>query len=57
MESEYCVYVVLFTFRCEEQENNVAELELRVLTLVECMVGRDERNYEHRCGTSEKAVQ
>ena len=54
---EYGVYVVLFTFRCEDQENKATELEPRVLTKVECVEGGDEWDYEPRCGTSKKAVQ
>ena len=57
MEREYEVYVVLFTFRCEDQENKATELELRAVTSVECVAGRDEWDYEPRCGASKKAVQ
>ena len=35
---EYGVYVVLFTFRCEDQEKiKATELERRVLTKAECV--------------------
>ena len=45
MESEYGVYVVLFTFRCEDQKNKALRLELREATLVECAAGKDEPEY------------
>ena len=57
MEREHGVYVDLFIFRCENQENKATELELRAVTSVECVAWRDEWDYEPRCGTSEKAVQ
>ena len=57
MESEYGVYVVLFTFRCEDSENKATKLETREVTLVECAAGKDECEHAYLCGTSEEAVQ
>ena len=50
MESEYGVYVVLFTCRCEDRRNKAVKLELREATLVEFATGKDERECGYRCG-------
>ena len=48
MESEFGVYVALFTFRCRrfKKKTKTTELERRVLTKAECVEGGDEWHYE-----------
>ena len=46
-----------FTFRCQDQESEVTELELRAVILFPCAAGKDEFKHRYRCGKSEEAVQ
>ena len=46
-----------FTFRCQDQEREVTELELRAVSLFPCAAGKDEFKRGYRCGQHKKTFQ